>query len=198
MARRIHHIGIFRATAVATLGLVGLSIAPAFFHCKAQNQPSESIIAATLKRLRERPESLRSRAEMLRRSLERKRAYLSILNGRLSKARNETDDKLKAHQLSRYSYQVFLVSSRIAADEDKLRANEALLALIPRLGANEAPSLIKQELAKAAAARLDTSARLLREAESYRSAITEPTFKAQFERLITKTRAQIEAGKEQL
>lgn len=196
MTERIHYARVFRVSALAFFGLVAVAIVLGLPKPQAQ-EPLEASVATIRKSLLETPDVLESRMATLRSRLDRKRTYLVLLNKRLSKARTGADERVRAHQMSRYSYQVFLVSSRIAAEENKLREAEALMALVPRLGASQAPALIKKELEAAVSVRIETAERLLREAEEYRPSITEPTFKAQFERLFAGIRAERERLKEQ-
>lgn len=179
---------------IFSLAVLALLSVPLTSH--AQVQPTEKAVAETIKNLQERSHDFRARAETLRNNIQNKRTYLTKLKERLSKARSQTDEKLKAHQLSRFSYQVFLVSTRIAADEHKLQATTALIALIPQLNTGDALSLVKRELIRSAAARRNSFERILREAETYRAAITEETFKAQFEQLIRRTQEQGKGGDE--
>lgn len=150
----------------------------------AQPQERTASVAATLKTLRETPGVFESRAATLRSRVDRKRTHLAKLNMRLDQARTEPNDRLRAHQLSRYAYQAFLVGSHLAAEAAKLREIEALMAIRPRVQTSQAPALVEQELAAAHAGRIDTAQRLMQEAQQYRPTITEPAFLAQFDHLV--------------
>ena len=139
--------------------------------------------------LRERPDVLGSRAATLQQRVERKRRFLSALRQRIESARTETDERLRAHRLSRYSYQAFLLTSRISAEEGKLSAIERLLPLAGRVDGADGPALVRNVLEEGVRGRATAAGRLLQEAEQYRTAITEATFKAQFEQLLSRIQA---------
>jgi hypothetical protein len=139
--------------------------------------------------LREAPDVLGSRASTLQQRVERKRRFLSVLRQRIETARTQAEERRRAHLLSRYSYQAFLLTSRIAAEESKLLEIESLLRLAGRVSGTDGPALVRKVLDEGLRRRAMVAGRLLQEAEQYRSSITEATFRAQFDQALLRIRA---------
>jgi hypothetical protein len=154
----------------------------------AQQAPGADI-TARITELREAPDVLGSRAATLQQRVERKRRFLSVLRQRVESARAETDEKLRAHRVSRYAYQAFFLTSRIAAEESKLSEIQGLLPLAGRVSGADGPALVRKVLEEGLRRRATAAGRLLQEAEQYRTSITEATFKAQFEQLLSRIQA---------
>jgi hypothetical protein len=108
----------------------------------AQQAP-DADVTARIAELREAPDVLGSRASTLQQRVERKRRFLSVLRQRIETARTQAEERRRAHLLSRYSYQAFLLTSRIAAEESKLLEIESLLRLAGRVSGTDGPALVR-------------------------------------------------------
>jgi len=168
-----------------------VTIALIFPKLHAQDS-SDMRIRAVLKSLNDTSNTLANQISTLQTRIENKKAYLLVLQERLRQAESETNDTIKLHKLSRYSYQIFLLTSRINAEEIKLREAEVLHSFVARLDSSAAPSLLKKEMADLTIKRKEFYEKLLQKSETYQLSITEPAFKAQFDRLLKNIRAEQE------
>jgi hypothetical protein len=185
MRRRFQTAALMLAAAIA--------LAPTWADAQ---QASEDEIAATLAQLREAPDVLGSRTATLQRRVDRQNRFLTRLRQRLNDARSEPEAQLRAYRSSLYSYQIFLLTSRMAAEAGKLSETERLLALAGQAGSNDAPALVRRTLEAAARSRIDNVERQLREAKQYRDGITEPGLRAQFEQLLTRIQGELDRLRE--